>query len=513
MDSLVRALLYVAVGGLLLLANIVFVRSLWQSIHSSDIVIAPLLIVGEKAEDTKLGDPLAHMLQGRLQSIAAELQAAQDSLRTAPLSPELPLTGSAEELAGLILPTSSVRIPTALLEPVNLNIAVGGVEVGGVLPWLQRKLTRPRTLTFAVLIKNDTATITGDISALTKSAGQTLWLQSRPTPDRIVDRIAYALLQSKLAADRASKIGVLAIDEFETLLGVVSDVAVLNNRAKRGRPAAKEEFAGLLRRVDPLVQEVPRWYELTYLAARLADGAGATDRALRLYQEALNIAEDTSVGAVARTLDQPIRKRIAALRPGAETPLVESEADFVTAATRYAAQMGLPGPEPTIVVVPREQDQNVYTLWKNNPPRQEVSRHALGTPGMPAFAALNGRFMAKHYVRCLGENADRNLTEVRVWNEVRLGAIGYLITSTVPEAKASALFARPSALGSALTLMEAEHPGDRPAVNKLAVAVLDRFECDWRVETLPAKVANLNRELKLLPDHTITKAFAAAAET
>jgi hypothetical protein len=43
-------------------------------------------------------------------------------------------------------------IPTAVFQPVNIDVKVGGVEVGGVFAWLQRTVVKPKTLTFTVYI-------------------------------------------------------------------------------------------------------------------------------------------------------------------------------------------------------------------------------------------------------------------------------------------------------------------------------------------------------------------------
>ena len=75
--------MYLVFGRILLLANIWFVRQVYETFFQPDIVIAPFEVVGE-GSDTGTGKVLANLLQARLQQLVKELMEAQTSLDNPP---------------------------------------------------------------------------------------------------------------------------------------------------------------------------------------------------------------------------------------------------------------------------------------------------------------------------------------------------------------------------------------------------------------------------------------------
>ena len=142
---------FLALLGLALaLAVVWYVHYCYQEIRGTgQVVIDPLTVVDDSGKPNQdVGGALALMLQMRLESLTEELRDAQDALTmSAPSSrPE----GAAARVGDVRLWTEDVALRTGLLQPVEMKLSVGGVEVGGVIPWLQRRLTNRRTLHFTL---------------------------------------------------------------------------------------------------------------------------------------------------------------------------------------------------------------------------------------------------------------------------------------------------------------------------------------------------------------------------
>ena len=307
MEAFLRVVVYLMLGTLLLAANYWFVRSLQTTLRGGEFVVAPFLVAGQQDEDGKLGSMLAYMLQARLRLVQQELVAFQESGTTVSIASPLPSRGT--PIAG-VLPLwapRSVDIPLTLLEPIDINVAVGGVDVGGVLPWLQRRLVRTRTLSFTVSYEGDKAMITANLDAIGGSKARSLWIVSSTSPAEITTNIAYALLQRKLSEDPATRVEALSLEEFRVLLRSLSQIAELNRRAARAF-STKTEFASLFPSLEELALKASSWYELSYLSANVAESAEKIERALFFYRQCQQlVARDTPDG---RRIDSTIKKKV-----------------------------------------------------------------------------------------------------------------------------------------------------------------------------------------------------------
>src|SRR5262249_33696598 len=128
----------------------------------------------------QLGTALAQMLQADLESRASGFQSAQQELALTS-SPNSKATGASSPDAQPIEVVGNVRgwtpdIPlkifllkplnTSLLQPVDMKLSVGGMDVGGILPWLQRRISRKRTLHFTLYSHGNDTEVFGSTAAL-----------------------------------------------------------------------------------------------------------------------------------------------------------------------------------------------------------------------------------------------------------------------------------------------------------------------------------------------------------
>jgi hypothetical protein len=293
----------IACAALLLALNAWFVRVAWNSIWPGPLpdTIAPVQLGGDD-KDKQAGTALAMSLLGRMGHIREGIAAAVVQLST-PLAEGPGIR--AQDVRGTPVP---VDLPKGLLAPLNVEMKVAGVEVGGVLNWLHRLLTTDNALRLTV--QNDSGRAV--VSGAWNNGKDTLWLEvagaaaDKPVAhDRIATRVAHALVQRQLAT-RMPELGAFSAEEFEGLLDVFTQAAALNQQATWGG-VAPSEFAELFVKAQKLMTRAPRWKELVHFAARLADRSGDTQAALGLYKQALVLQGDKSV------LRQDIEMRIAAL--------------------------------------------------------------------------------------------------------------------------------------------------------------------------------------------------------
>jgi hypothetical protein len=234
------------------------------------------------------------MLEAQLGEVRQDMEASQRSLIKAQASPSESQDKGISPVA-FFAPKSlqQVSIPTELFEPLSVKVAVGGVEVGGILSWLQRWMVSERTLNFAVYYEGDKAIVTGNLGAFGRSKNDTFRIETKASPDEITTNIAYLLIHRKLSDDPNSKVGALSPDEFRTLLKILRDAAEYNRNVALGRPQ-NAKFGSLFSRSEELVAQtrIKDWYELIYLTANLAESAEKYDKALEFYIQLQQLSQE-----------------------------------------------------------------------------------------------------------------------------------------------------------------------------------------------------------------------------
>jgi len=311
MDDVVRIVFLFLTGATLFLVAIWYVSFCFQEITGTGrVVIDPLTIVTDEGKGgDELGKALAQMLQADLESRVSEFQNAQQELSlTSSPNTKTRYESSPEakpvELMGNVrgwTPDVPLKIfllkplDTGLLQTVDMKLSVGGMDVGGILPWLQRRISSRRTLHFTLYSHGDETEIFGSIGAL-RISGPGLRLVVKgldgkpPSLRDVVDHLAYEIFRRKLASDTSTKINLLRPEEFVSLVTVIVRAGDANRQSVGGRPA-KDDFISLLPDVSRLCDSVPQWPELEYLAGWIADKSSDPATANKYYQQVLDHSE------------------------------------------------------------------------------------------------------------------------------------------------------------------------------------------------------------------------------
>jgi len=370
-DDVVR-IVFLILGGLtLVLISIWYVYFCFQEITGTGrVVIDPLTVVtdDEKGSDD-LGKALAQMLQSDLESRASEFENAQYELSLAS-PPNSQVSGSSSldprgvEVVGNVrgwTPNVPFKIfllkplNTSLLQPTNMKLSVGGMDVGGILPWLQRIFSSKRTLHFTLYSHGDETEVLGSIAAL-RADGPAVRLLLKgedgkaPSLRVVVDRLAYEIFRRTLARDATTKkVNLLQPEEFVSLANVIVKAGDANRQSVGGRPV-KDEFLAMLPDVTKLCDAVPQWFELEYLAGWIADKSSDPLTATKYYQQVLSQSSPDKSQDFYKYLSSHIAELNSAVAASASmTPPLAEAREWSIDYTQYLTVIRDSGPESSAV--------------------------------------------------------------------------------------------------------------------------------------------------------------------
>ncbi len=347
--SLIQMAFYLSAGLALLGILVWYVGSVRDALTGGgDVVIVPFTIAGSQdAKDTGRGAALAKMLQARLQEFEHDLAISQERLMQRASVPvrgggvsapsESAPRATITSVVPILFAAQGAGLQTRLLEPAQIKLAVGGVEVGGVIPWLQRLLVNRRTLEFTYYEKDDGVIVSGSLAALGLT-GEALRLQVPKATGKAIDldevagTVAAEIVRRRLSRDPSNRVEVLSTSEFRELAAVLNEASDLNRQVTLGR-LSRARYVQLLARIEPLTGEVRDWYQLQALAASIAESAGAPAKALAFLgsardaiQARLKTTDRRSKGELEQQLAR-ITADIASLEPKAALSVRGVETD------------------------------------------------------------------------------------------------------------------------------------------------------------------------------------------
>jgi hypothetical protein len=456
LDNLIRLLVFASGALLLLGANLWFVRTAYLAAKPAEFIIGPVAVIGAPGGD---GTALAQMLQVRLKTLEALLIESQSSIRNAPSEPSSILSVPVNGHTAVVPLFKTVTIPTALLTAPNINVAVAGVQVTGVLATIESLLSRTRRLSFALAVGAEgRVTAMGDIAPLVSRGSGQLWIDTSATIVDAINELALGVLQKRYAQDGSSRLDSLTGDEFKSLVGAILRTGEINRRVVSGRVAEATAFKELFEAVSPLASRVPDWVELTHFAATLADRANARDQAITLYTAVVAAASQSTVSAELRALiaSDAVRARIAELttvrdvvgegyelaRPSpATTRAREAIVKAEEAATAHYRELFALDVEPPKLLLLEASDnaywapeQNFYVVPVGASTTPDVIYHEVAHPWVARYIGVDARgvetgAIVESYCDALSawvkQSVQKQSAETADW-EIGAGAWGWL---------------------------------------------------------------------------------------
>ena len=155
LDLFIKIVFYVGAGLVLFGSVAWYLNAAYVELSGKgELVIAPFRIAESgDAKDGSRGEALARMLRASLEKIEGDLAVSQQTLVDSTASgaradpaPSVPAAESITSIAPPLFVAQRAGLQTRLLEPAQVKLAVAGVDVGVIIPWLQRTLTSRRTL-------------------------------------------------------------------------------------------------------------------------------------------------------------------------------------------------------------------------------------------------------------------------------------------------------------------------------------------------------------------------------
>ncbi|MGR9046768.1 MAG: proprotein convertase P-domain-containing protein [Gammaproteobacteria bacterium] len=299
-DFIIKLGLYIALGILLALANFWYFRSIAFAFFTAQPPksIAPFDVVGKEDPNGKLGAMLARQLQEKLHEIGGTMTTTRQKLETRRTTPPPGPEKLRPEDEDQILPQVqftfaerflSVKESALLLDLFNrfdLSVSVGGIDVGGLLAWLQSRFSNVHILHIGLEYKDNQVRIVGDDFPSSDVNGT--------DTNSIIERIAYSMVQQEVGKEFP---GVLFLtpDEFRRFTKAFERFANLYaedlRRQEQGAPWMPGQYRTLLAEVTALQEKAPNWKPLLRLNATLAEMTGDARQAYALYRRELELTD------------------------------------------------------------------------------------------------------------------------------------------------------------------------------------------------------------------------------
>ncbi|MGA0555915.1 S8/S53 family peptidase [Larkinella sp. VNQ87] len=253
----------------------------------------------------KLGMVMAHMLSARLAQLQQELITTANALDLE----------QQETLDDRKVPQDLARAHPITLgyggmpfQTIDLKMNVGGVDLSGLLAYIQRFFSEKNGLRLSVNYEGNTSVVVGSLA----DDGESIWLAGSDKTSEIVDRIAYYLAHRRFIKE-VVEAEAITPEEFRDLMSALKKVKELNRLILRGRQPEQEKYAEIIATLDTLAQKTPRWRALLRVTAEIAENARHTTKALEYYKmERALIQQDSSMAKQAEPLKW-IEDKIAAL--------------------------------------------------------------------------------------------------------------------------------------------------------------------------------------------------------
>ena len=301
---------------LLLTANVWFVRSVWQNFFSQQqSLIEPLQVFSTEQKDAALGRVLASMLQAHVAKLNRDMTMIAQKLEASEARSQR--AGRVEKSLSPQVTDKPERIGVGkVYEPLNLDVKVGGVELGGFFSWVQRAMIQDRLLTLSAFQDNDSVTISGNVETF---GSQPIWYQTKLLDDQAIADVAFLLIQQEYALRRIPQIAPLDLDEFKLMIESLHKVTDLDRRVEMGYTVAKSEYAKLLPAFEALTVKMRKWRALVSMAGAVARNAGEERKSLDFLQKELDLIDPKST-AERQSLQQEIERLTAAIYRTAVQP-------------------------------------------------------------------------------------------------------------------------------------------------------------------------------------------------
>jgi hypothetical protein len=179
------------------------------------------------------------------------------------------------------------------------------------------------------------------------------------------------------------------------------------------------------------------------------------------------------------------------------------EQKFLKRSREYATKLALTLPEPRVVFREDPSVGNVLAMYDTKANVYVVSPSKLDSPALAEYSALMGRFFEKN--RELLKNVGKPAyPDIQLWQGFRQSIVNYLLITDGLQSKPEG---RDEELAIYRMLMVLEKKAGAASTRKLAVALLQAFDRDWRTANFQEKVLEVNEKVQALPNEDLKDAL------
>jgi hypothetical protein len=392
MSVLVKFLAYGVVGMILAFLNVIFISRIVAEFRDDippDPIIGPFRIIGKKADD-QAGVVMAQLLVARVDSLGTEIATTIKYLTEGLPKTSGPRKAPAARNAQSMDKPEEQRVTQQMHlgvidAPSDVRLSVAGVEVGGILPWVQRYLVAGRMLNVSVQYQKDKVVV----AATTTSSSRSIWMELKPrgTLHGIVEEVsdpsaeeeddtaegasataapatakpapvvrnpvydldvitdlAYALQKQKFET-LYPQLRTLDRGQFRDFLDLLGRAAALNQRTA-AQVATESDYQAVLTEIERFLArpDLGEWPSMLELAGQVAERAGRFKKGIGYYESAKEFATS---GKTKSILDE----RITEARRAQLARTTEGDREIARIARAFALETGMPVMRKPVVAV------------------------------------------------------------------------------------------------------------------------------------------------------------------
>ncbi|MDB5346100.1 MAG: hypothetical protein JWP89_4477 [Schlesneria sp.] len=269
--------------------------------------IAPFNLVGLTSPDSARPLAMARLLSARLMHLNSEIEHVKDAVANISSDYKFPIWNDSSTLRPVTkqltpdIPTAAPPPPSREamknvaaifkpMEPIDVDLKIGGVELNWLVAWVQSYLSKPNSIEVTVHYQDADAAL---VAATFGQSSDTVWRQlqkveGKDIQERIVSEVAYAYWYQKMSVSGKEqkdklleKVKALPVSRFQSLIETLSEFASLQTFGTAGR-RVPAEWAQVSKNLAKFIEEVPEWDELLPVAEQAAHRAMDYQEQLRL---------------------------------------------------------------------------------------------------------------------------------------------------------------------------------------------------------------------------------------
>jgi hypothetical protein len=313
-------------------------------------------------------------------------------------------------------------------------------------------------------------------------------LSARRITDEVKERVlSWAKWIVGGVALIAALVGVRAYSDYQGALNKINEDLNKRVEAEVQQEVAKavasyEKFTAKM--IDTIVEAEGRQRDLKRSVDGIQKQVAGAEVDLQRFRKRLNELEQQAEGDY-KTYSAQLTLTVS--RSGTTADSKDLERQFMRNVEDFARQIGLPF--NTKMVFKKQKEKMVQAWYNEKTEEYEVNPEHIQAPGLAKYAAVMGHFLAKNFKKC-SQLAGH---DIMYWQDFRYSVASYVIED-------ESVIGLTDKVLKSLKAIESK-TGSRDQVRKLAVRLLESYQCDWNHRNSHTNIMKTNADQQLIaPD-------------